>query len=134
MNFELDKTLQKDSFFIKNLKLSKLLLMDNAFYPWLILAPRVPNKTEIFELSNEDQQQLTKEISQISQISKKLFKADKINIASFGNVVSQLHIHIIARYKNDRVFPSPIWLDKSKKQYNNEKSVDLIKKINSLLL
>jgi diadenosine tetraphosphate (Ap4A) HIT family hydrolase len=128
--FKLDETLKKDTFFIKDLSLCKLLLVNNKLYPWLILVPKKPDITEIFELSQEDQAQLTKEISEISQISKEIFKADKINIAAFGNVVSQLHIHIISRYKNDRVFPLPVWLDKDKEEYNSQeikKIIDALK-------
>jgi len=116
--FELDKTLKKDSFLVKDLKLCQLLLMNNKFYPWLILVPKRENMTEIFELNEKDQKQLSKEINEISKLVKEVFKADKINIAAFGNVVSQLHIHIIARFKNDRVFPNPVWLDKEKEEYD----------------
>lgn len=128
--FELDKTLEKDSLFICDLKLCKLLLSNNKFYPWLILVPQRLGMTEIFELKDEDRAQLIYEVNQISKLSKKIFKADKINIAAFGNIVSQLHIHIISRYKNDRVFPNPVWLDKEKDPYSEveaQRVTDLIK-------
>ncbi len=129
--FELDKTLEKDTIFVKDLTLCQLLLVNNAFYPWLILVPKRENITEIFELKEADQILLSKEINQISLISKKIFKADKINIAAFGNVVSQLHIHIIVRYKNDRVFPDPVWFDKEKIEYKNNEIEEILDKLNS---
>ncbi len=127
--FELDKTLEKDTFFVKDLTLCKLLLLNNRFYPWLVLVPKRSQITETFELILEDQKQLTTEINQISKLSKQLFKADKMNIATFGNVVSQLHIHVISRYKNDRVFPNPVWLDKEKQGYGMQEASNLILKI-----
>jgi diadenosine tetraphosphate (Ap4A) HIT family hydrolase len=131
--FELDKTLKKDTFFVKDLELCQLLLLNNKHYPWLVLVPKRADKTEIFELSEDEQILLSREVNKISKMSKEIFKADKINIAAFGNVVSQLHIHIISRYKNDRVFPDPVWLDKEKKEYGNSYEKEIIKKINSWL-
>jgi diadenosine tetraphosphate (Ap4A) HIT family hydrolase len=127
--FELNATLKKDTFFIKDLNLCKLLLLNNKFYPWLILVPKRKNLSETFDLTLEDQLTLTKEINQISILSKEFFKADKINLAAFGNVVPQLHIHIIARYKSDRTFPNPVWLDKEKEQYQKAQVKDLIEKL-----
>jgi diadenosine tetraphosphate (Ap4A) HIT family hydrolase len=127
--FELNATLKKDTFFIKDLNLCKLLLLNNKFYPWLILVPKRKNLSETFDLTLEDQLTLTKEINQISILSKEFFKADKINLAAFGNVVPQLHIHIIARYKSDRTFPNPVWLDKEKEQYQKAQAKDLIEKL-----
>lgn len=131
--FELDKILKKDTFFVHDMELCQLLLLNNQHYPWLVLVPKRADKTEIFELSEKDQILLSREVNKISKMSKEIFGADKINIAAFGNVVSQLHIHIIARYKNDRVFPDPVWLDKEKKEYLNDDEKEIIKKINSWL-
>ena len=99
--FELDSVLKKDTIHIKDLKLCTLLLMDNALYPWLILVPKKANLVEIIDLEPEDRILLMTEISFISNIVKKEFNADKLNIAALGNVVKQLHVHIIARYQND---------------------------------
>lgn len=108
-HFILDKKLQKDCIFIKDLKLSQLLLMNDSNYPWLILVPRKKNLTEIIDLDQDDQIILLSEINYVSKILKKHLNVDKINIASLGNVVSQLHIHIIGRYFNDISYPKPIW-------------------------
>ena len=127
-DFILNKTLQEDSFLIKELELSKLLLMNDSNYPWFILVPRVYNITEIFELTLEQQENLCKETIQLSKFIKHKFEADKINIGALGNVVSQLHIHIIARYENDIVFPLPVWGQGKVKKYSST-SVNKIKDI-----
>ncbi len=118
--FKLDKILENDCFLIKDLELSKLLLMNNKLYPWLILVPQRPDMMEIIDLNCNDQQTLLKEINYVSKIIKNIYKPDKLNIANLGNIVSQLHIHIIARYKNDNSFPNPVWIDNNRTYYNNE--------------
>ena len=127
--FELDQILKQDTFFIKDLKLCKLLLMNNALYPWLILVPKKPDLTEIIDLSSDDQILLIEEIALISKIVKQLFKAEKLNIAALGNVVKQLHIHIIARYKNDKLFPKPVWSDNARQYYDKVQSDLIIDKV-----
>ena len=109
MHFKLDPALEKDSIFIKQLELCQLRLINNSDFPWLILVPMKNNLVEITELSDNDYDQLNKEIKNIAKSFKALTKADKLNIATLGNVVSQLHIHIIARYKTDKLFPKPVW-------------------------
>tara|TARA_Y100000389_G_scaffold140377_1_gene138187 strand:- start:14519 stop:14920 length:402 start_codon:yes stop_codon:yes gene_type:complete len=118
--FKLDKILENDCFLIKDLELSKLLLMNNKLYPWLILVPQRPDMMEIIDLNCNDQQTLLKEINYVSKIIKNIYKPDKLNIANLGNIVSQLHIHIIARYKNDNSFPKPVWIDNNRTYYNNK--------------
>ena len=130
--FKLDDRLKKDCFFIKDLKLSQLLLKNNANYPWLILVPKVENAVELIDLTFQEQQNLLIEINQISKLSKVLFKCDKLNIATLGNIVSQLHIHIISRYKNDRLFPKPVWDDKAE-LYNEQESKKLTNKISYMI-
>lgn len=131
--FKLNETLKKDTFFVKDLQLCQLLLMNNEYYPWFILVPKRVNLVEIFDLELSDQQQLTKEINLIAKLVKEYFNADKINIASLGNMVSQLHIHIIARFKNDRIFPNPVWNDDKKQQYQNAQEQKIITDISNLL-
>jgi len=109
MNFKLDATLEKDSVFIKKLGLCQLRLINNSDFPWLILIPMKNNLVEITDLSDSDYNQLNEEIKNIAKNFKEITKADKLNIATIGNVVSQLHMHIIARYKNDKLFPKPVW-------------------------
>lgn len=119
--FILDKKLQKDCIFIKDLELSQLLLMNDSNYPWLILAPRKNNLTEIIDLDQDDQIILLSEINYVSKILKKHLNVDKINIASLGNIVSQLHIHIIGRYFNDISYPKPVWGQVDSVEYNEIK-------------
>ena len=127
--FILDKKLQQDSFFIADLELCKVLLMNDANYPWLILVPRQNNLKDIVDLSFEDQIILLKEINFVAEIFKKEFKFDKLNIANLGNVVSQLHIHVIARKKNDATFPRPVWGNAQALEYSGNNLTKTLEKI-----
>jgi diadenosine tetraphosphate (Ap4A) HIT family hydrolase len=101
--------LAKDCLELGRLDLCRLLLMNDANYPWFILVPDVPDVTEIFQLFQSDQEQLMRESSLVARMLVETFAADKVNIGALGNVVSQLHIHHIARYKNDPAWPAPVW-------------------------
>lgn len=127
--YQLDPILQNDTYKVADLKLCELLLMDNADFPWLILVPRQQNLVELTDLSFDDQTLLLKEINQTSNLLKTHFNADKINIATLGNVVKQLHIHVIARFANDKAFPNPVWGVKSAKYdaQNAKKTIEKIK-------
>ena len=127
--FILDKKLQQDSFFIADLELCKVLLMNDANYPWLILVPRQNNLKDIIDLSFDDQIILLKEINFVAEIFKKEFEFDKLNIANLGNVVSQLHIHVIARKKNDITFPKPVWGNAKALEYNGNNLTITLEKI-----
>ncbi len=124
--FKLDQRLQSDCFFIDNINLSQLLLMNDSNYPWLILVPQKNNITELTDLSFIDQTTLLQEINLISKIIKDIFIIDKLNIATLGNVVSQLHIHIIGRKKDDASFPKPVWGNSKIRPYNIEESTKII--------
>ncbi|MES2663059.1 MAG: HIT family protein [Pseudomonadota bacterium] len=115
--FQLDSRLEADCIFITDLKLCRVLLMNDANYPWIILVPRQADKKEIIDLSPEDQQLLTQESSFISHAMQKLFNPNKLNIAALGNIVSQLHIHHIARFTTDAAWPNPVWGKVSRKEY-----------------
>ncbi|WP_339846899.1 HIT domain-containing protein [uncultured Halopseudomonas sp.] len=107
--FKLDQRLANDCVQLGDFPLCRLLLMNDSQYPWCILVPRVNDVTEIFELSERDQQRLSAESSLLSQLLSKTFSADKMNVAALGNVVSQLHIHHVVRYSNDAAWPAPVW-------------------------
>ncbi len=109
MSFLLDARLKTDCIEVSDLELSKLLLMNNRNVPWLILVPKKEDAVEITDLSITEQHLLLDEINLITQIQNKLFNPDKINTAAIGNIVPQLHIHIIGRYKTDPVWPAPVW-------------------------
>ena len=107
--FTLHTQLAKDCITIGDLPLSRVLLMNDSNYPWLVLVPRREEIIEIFELPRIDQQQLLDEIAQVSSALAGHFRADKMNVAALGNIVPQLHVHIIARYREDRAWPKPVW-------------------------
>ena len=104
----------KDSYMITNLKLCSVRLIDNSKFPWIILIPKRKNITDICQLSSKDQILLMKEIVYASKIMKKIFKAFNLNVEKIGNIVSQLHIHIIARSKKDNSWPLSVWVVKKK--------------------
>ena len=105
----LDQKLADDSVFVVDWPLSQLRLINDSRFPWLVLVPRVSNIEEIFQLSDEDQQQLLQESSQLATVLSASFRADKLNVAALGNVVRQLHVHHIVRYVDDCCYPSPVW-------------------------
>ena len=127
---KINKNFLKSSYHVKDLKLCSIRLHDNLKFPWLILIPRRKNITDMSELNSNDQILLMKEIIYVSKIVKKLFKTSKLNIEKIGNIVPQLHIHIIARYKNDDSWPLSVWVVKGK-TYSKaalEKNLDKLKK------
>ena len=109
---QVSKNFLKDSHFITNLKLCNIRLIDNSKFPWIILIPKRKNITDIYQLKKKDQNLLIAEITYASKIMKKTFKAFNLNVEKIGNVVSQLHIHIIARKKNDSSWPLSVWVVK----------------------
>jgi len=107
--FTLDPRLQQDTIPAGELPLSRLLLMNDCSYPWLILVPRRPDIREIFQLDEADRGQLLHESTRLSQALYAICRPDKLNIAALGNVVAQLHLHHVARYRTDPAWPAPIW-------------------------
>ena len=127
---KISKSFLKDSYFITDLNLCTIRLIDNSKFPWIILIPKRKETTDIYQLKNKDQNLLMKEIVFTSKVMKKTFKAFNLNIEKIGNVVSQLHIHIIARSKKDSSWPLSVWVVK-KKNYSKialEKTILRIKK------
>lgn len=130
MNFELNSILEQDSIFITKLELCQLRLMNNANFPWVILIPELINIVEITDLKVNEFEKLNSEVLQVAKIMKSIFNPDKLNIATLGNIVSQMHIHIVARFKDDKLFPGSVWghefnrysLDKSKEVINSIKT------------
>ncbi len=107
--FELHKQLQQDTIDIGDLPLSRVLVVKDAHYPWLLLVPRRPDIVDIIDLDEVAQAQLMTEINRVSRALKEVTRCDKLNVAALGNVVPQLHVHIIARRKTDAAWPRPIW-------------------------
>lgn len=108
-NFTLDQRLESDCFEIFDFTLSKLLLMNESRYPWFILVPRINELKELVDLNLVQRQRFLEESDLVSRFLQSHFKAEKLNIAALGNVVSQLHIHHIARFATDDAWPAPVW-------------------------
>ena len=127
---KVSKSFLRDSHYITELKLCTIRLINNSNFPWIILIPKRKKITDIFQLKKKDQNLLMKEIVYTSKVMKKTFKAFNLNIEKIGNVVSQLHIHVIARSKKDSSWPLSVWVVK-KKNYSKialEKTIFKIKK------
>ena len=129
MPFKIDKKFLKSSYHITDLKLCSIRLHDNSKFPWLILIPKRNKITDISDLKPKDQILLIKEIVYVSKIMKKLFKTSKLNVEKIGNIVPQLHIHIIARFKKDSSWPLSVWVVKGK-PYTKKALSETISKIN----
>ena len=129
MPFEIDKKFLKSSHYITELKLCSIRLYDNSKFPWVILIPKKNKITDMSDLNSEDQILLMKEIIHVSKIMKKLFKTSKLNIEKIGNMVPQLHIHVIARSKKDSSWPLSVWVVKGKK-YTKETLSIMVQKVN----
>ena len=111
---KVNKSFLKDSHLIADLKLCNIRLIDNVKFPWIILIPKRKNITDISELNSKDQMLLMKEIVHCSKLMKKIFKTKKLNVEKIGNIVPQLHIHIIARSTKDSAWPLSVWVVKDK--------------------
>ena len=114
MSFKIDKKFLKSSHHIIELKLCSIRLNDNTKFPWVILIPKRNKITDMTNLNFKDQILLMKEIVYVSKIMKKLFKSKNLNVEKIGNIVPQLHIHIIARRKIDSSWPLSVWVVKGK--------------------
>ncbi len=131
--FVLDSKLKSDTFLIADLKISRLLLMNDANYTWLVLVPRKKNILELTDLSFAEQTEVLYEINLLAAILQKNFAADKLNIAALGNMVKQLHIHVIARKIDDATFPKTVWGNAPTKPYSKDAAKAVIEIIKSLL-
>ena len=109
LEFELHAQLAKDGTVIGDLSLSQLLLMNDANYPWFVLVPMRAGKREWYELNATEQQQLLHEANVLAKFLQEKTGAKKMNIGALGNMVPQLHVHVIARFENDAAWPAPVW-------------------------
>ena len=128
--FVLHPQLEKDSVLVAKLTLCSVRLINDINYPWLILVPQVAGISDIIDLSDAQQQILWQESALVSRVLKHLFTPDKLNVAALGNMVSQLHLHHIVRYKDDISWPRPVWGQVPSKLYSNQqlsKQIELIR-------
>lgn len=107
--FVLDERLAADTAPVTALPLSDLRLMDDARFPWLVLVPRVASAVEIVDLLPPDRAALLDEIAAVSKALRAVTACDKLNVAAIGNIVRQLHIHVVARFAGDPAWPGPVW-------------------------
>ena len=124
-----DPRLLNDCEVLGKFKLCHVLLMRDANYPWCVLVPDREDLTEVFDLSEEDQKQLNLESNTLLAFMKSEFNADKMNVAALGNVVPQLHIHHIVRYKTDIAWPAPVWGAFPAESYKNEELEKIVTKL-----
>jgi diadenosine tetraphosphate (Ap4A) HIT family hydrolase len=108
-DWHLHPQLADDTHPVASWPLCELRLMDDANHPWLILVPRVLEATELLDLSLAQQAELMREVTVASRALQAAFKPHKLNVAALGNLVPQLHVHVIARYKDDIAWPRPVW-------------------------
>jgi len=107
--FTLDPRLAADSIFIADLSLSQLRLMNDSRFPWLVLVPRLDEAVEWTDLDNERQVELLSEINRAAMLLRAVAPCDKLNIGALGNIVRQLHVHVVARRVGDAAWPGPVW-------------------------
>jgi diadenosine tetraphosphate (Ap4A) HIT family hydrolase len=107
--WSLHPQLEQDTVTVGDLPLSRLLLNNDANYPWLLLVPRRAGAHEIIDLGEKDRSQLMIEIARTSRALKNITACHKLNVAAIGNVVPQLHVHVVARRRDDPAWPKPVW-------------------------
>lgn len=133
MMFVLDARLKQDTLWLGDFQLCSLLLLNDAQYPWFILVPRREDVSELFQLSADDQLQLWRETAGLAEMLKDCFAADKMNIATLGNMVSQLHMHVIARRRDDVAWPAPVWGRHPAQAYTAEQLASLTARLRLVL-
>jgi diadenosine tetraphosphate (Ap4A) HIT family hydrolase len=131
--FILNTRIEMDSFFVANLNLCQIRLMNNQYFTWFLLIPRLNSIINLTDLSFDNQYILMQELNQVAIIVQKLFNPTRLNIASLGNIVPQMHWHIIARYDTDKAWPNPVWGFQSP-QYENSQENHIITLFQNALL
>ena len=127
--FTLHPRLEKDTAAVGDLPLSRVLVMNDANFPWLILVPRRANISEIIDLADHEQATLMIEIGCIATALKGLTGCDKLNIAAIGNLVPQLHVHVVARRRGDVAWPKPVWGNAPPLDYDGRALASFIERI-----
>lgn len=127
--FTLNERLQADTRHVTDLDLCRVLLMDNALWPWLILVPMREDAVEIHRLDEADQSALMREIARASRVVERLFAPDKMNVGALGNMVPQLHVHVIGRTRGDPAWPGPVWGSGHARPYEPAEADALVKRL-----
>ncbi len=133
MTFTLDPQLAADTLPVGDLGLSRLVLMNDARFPWLILVPRRESLAEIVDLPPVERATLMEEIARCSEALREVSRPEKLNVGAIGNRVAQLHVHVIGRFKNDPVWPDPVWGRGARNPYEGDAGPRLIAAIRAAL-
>lgn len=133
MSFTIDPALIADSHEVGELEFCSLRLMDDSRFPWLILVPHIAGARELIDLDANDQRTLLAEVVAVGRALETLVNPDKLNIASLGNVVPQLHVHVIARYTRDSAWPKPVWGVGERVPYASDRRETLTRDLRSAL-
>ncbi|MEB0105253.1 HIT domain-containing protein [Pseudomonas sp. MH9.3] len=131
--FALDQRLQQDTLTLGDFPLCRLLLSNDSNYPWFILVPRIDGISEVFQLNVADQQVLWQETTTLAHSLNEGLGADKMNIGALGNVVSQLHVHVIVRKRDDAAWPAPVWGKHPARPYTPEQVTAIRAQLRGLL-
>lgn len=132
-SFRLDSRLAADSHPLARFELCDVRLMDDSHYPWLVLVPRLPDLRDLVDLDPHQRHLLSDEIDRASRLLRDAFSPDKLNVAALGNVVAQLHVHVIARFENDLSWPAPIWGKIESRPYTPESLLQRVLQLQALL-
>ena len=119
-DWSLHPQLDRDTVSLGDLPLSRVLVMNDANYPWVILVPRKPDVTEVIDLDETEQTQLMAEVARVARGLRAVTTCHKLNIAALGNAVPQLHVHVIARFRTDAAWPKPVWGAVPARAYTHE--------------
>ncbi|MEQ8708178.1 MAG: HIT family protein [Rhodospirillales bacterium] len=131
--FELHPDLVAGTFDVASLPLCRVQLLNDKTYPWLVLVPAKPGLKDFHDIAASDQLTLMQEIDLASRALVSIYNPDKMNVAALGNMTPQLHIHVIARYKNDPAWPGPVWGAVAAKKYGEAELAQMIEKIQAAL-
>lgn len=126
--FTINPKILADGPHLFDLELSSVILVDNSYFPWVILVPRIPGAREFVDLSDQDRIKMMNEICFMSSLVQKEFNPHKLNVANLGNMVSQLHVHVVARYENDICWPAPVF-GRDKKPYGQKELEAIVKRL-----
>lgn len=132
-HWHLHPQLAEDTHPLAHLPLCDVRLMDDANHPWLVLVPRVPEAVELIDLAEEHQAQLMREVALASHVLRATMRPDKLNVAALGNMVPQLHVHVIARYRQDIAWPRPVWGNATSQPYAPEALVARVEALRAAL-
>ncbi|HRP73319.1 MAG TPA: HIT domain-containing protein [Luteimonas sp.] len=132
-HYELHPQLAADTHPLATLALCELRLMDDSNYPWLVLVPRVAGAREMIDLDTGQRHLLTDEIDRAGRLLREVFRPFKLNVAALGNLVPQLHVHVIARFEHDPAWPAPVWGRVTARPYPPEALVERIRQLDAAL-